>query len=63
MIRAKLEIQNHTRDYFADEYVDTFELIPQEQNDEFVFEAPLRSNLNKKQLLELISYLQKMVES
>lgn len=63
MIRAKLEIQNYTRDYFADEYVDTFELIPQEKEGEFVFSAPISAKLDKEQVRQLISYLQMMIES
>ena len=62
MIRAKLEIHNYTRDYFADEYVDTFELIPQEQEGEYIFDAPTSSWLNKEQVQQLIQYLKMMIE-
>ena len=56
MIKAKLVIENHTRDYFCEEFTDEFELVAIENRTD---DYELRHNecrvttLNKEQLQEL----------
>lgn len=65
MIKSKLIIENHTRDYFCDEYTDEFELLPLEnQSDVFDFKhnGCNIATLDKDQLKELANYIQMMIQ-
>lgn len=65
MIKSKLIIENHTRDYFCDEYTDEFELVPLEnRSDVFDFKhnGCNIATLDKDQLKELANYIQMMIQ-
>ena len=65
MIKSKLIIENHTRDYFCDEYTDEFELVPLEnRSDVFDFKhnGCNIATLDKDQLEELANYIQMMIQ-
>ena len=65
MIKAKLVIENHTRDYFCEEFTDEFELVAIENRTD---DYELRHNecrvttLNKEQLQELCDYIQAVIK-
>ena len=65
MIKAKLVIENHTRDYFCEEFTDEFELVAVENRTD---DYELRHNecrvttLNKEQLQELCDYIQAVIK-
>ena len=67
MTRRQLCINNYTRDYFRDEYIDTFELV-QVEGEHYDYYS-LEHNgievakLNDSQLRELVDYLQSYINN
>lgn len=67
MIHKQLIINNYTRDYFCDEYIDTFELV-QVEGEHYDYYS-LEHNgvevakLNDGQLRELVNYLQSYINN
>lgn len=66
MIHRKLIINNYTRDYFRDEYTDTFELVPVEGDYYDYYELKHNgaevAKLNEDQLRELVEYLNEYIK-
>lgn len=65
MIKSKLIIENHTRDYFCDEYTDEFELVPLENRSDifdFKHNGCNIATLDKDQLKELANYILLMIQ-
>jgi hypothetical protein len=61
MIKSKLIIENHTRDFFREDYEDEFELVPLEGRSdvfEFKHDGCNVATLDKDQLKELVQYIQ-----
>lgn len=61
MIKSKLIIENHTRDFFCEDYEDEFELVPLENRSdvfEFKHNGCNVATLDKDQLKELVQYIQ-----
>lgn len=65
MIKSKLIIENHTRDYFCEDYTDEFELVPMENRTddyELRHNECLVATLDKEQLQELIDYIKMVIK-
>lgn len=66
MIHRQLIINNYTRDYFRDEYTDTFELVPVEGDyyDYYILKhnGAEVAKLNDDQLRELVEYLKEYIK-
>ena len=61
MIKSKLIIKNHTRDFFCEDYEDEFELVPLNGRSdvfEFKHDGCNVATLDKDQLKELVQYIQ-----